>query len=207
MMPQPQFDSIVSTTRRRESVIHPSDKGIALLTTMLIMLLLSAMVVGISWLMLDDQKLGGNNRDRQRAFYGAEAGMESLTASLENLFDANYAPNKTAINNLLTSPGPTALPNLATNGSGPATPIDLTLAWDTSATAGAGAPPYNAATTPRLHGSLTLGRGRSPSPSRVRLGPAIPRATVTGSSSIIRLLRVASKLTIKVKLHPARGWM
>jgi hypothetical protein len=76
------------------------------MTTMIILLLLSAMVVGVSWLVLDDQKLGGNNSDRQRAFYGAEAGMESLTASLENLFDANYAPDRTAINNLLTNPGP-----------------------------------------------------------------------------------------------------
>jgi hypothetical protein len=64
------------------------------------------MIAGISWLVLDDQKLGGNNSDRQRAFYGAESGMESLTASLENLFDANYAPDKTAINKLLTNPGP-----------------------------------------------------------------------------------------------------
>jgi PilX N-terminal len=106
MMPQTHSVSIASTTRKRASVKLRRDKGIALITTMLIMLLLSAMVVGISWLMLDDQKLGGNNSDRQRAFYGAEAGMESLTASLENLFDANYAPNKTAINNLLTNPGP-----------------------------------------------------------------------------------------------------
>lgn len=106
MMPQTHSVSIAAKTSMRESLEHRPDKGIALITTMLIMLLLSAMVVGISWLMLDDQKLGGNNSDRQRAFYGAEAGIESLTASLENLFDANYAPNKTAINALLTSPGP-----------------------------------------------------------------------------------------------------
>jgi hypothetical protein len=106
MMPQTHSDSIVSITRKRESVRDRSDKGIALVTTLIILLLLSAMIVGISWLVLDDQKLGGNNSDRQRAFYGAEAGMESLTASLQNLFDANYAPDKTAINNLLTTPGP-----------------------------------------------------------------------------------------------------
>jgi hypothetical protein len=82
------------------------EQGIALATTMMILLLLSTMIAGIAWLVLGDQKLGGNNRDRQLAFYGAEAGMESLTASLENLFDANYAPDKTAINTLLTTPGP-----------------------------------------------------------------------------------------------------
>ncbi len=82
------------------------ENGIALITSLLVLLLLSTMIVGIAWLVLGDQRLGGNNKDRQLAFYGAEAGMESLTASLENLFDANYAPNATAVNNLLTNPGP-----------------------------------------------------------------------------------------------------
>jgi PilX N-terminal len=91
---------------RRQSVKNRQEKGIALATSMIILLLLSAIIAGIGWLVLGDQKLGGNNSDRQLAFYGAEAGMESLTASLENLFDANYAPDKTAINNLLTTPGP-----------------------------------------------------------------------------------------------------
>src|SRR5579863_5109692 len=96
MMPKTHPDSPVSKTRNTRSARNPGDRGIALMTTMIVLLLLSAMTVGVSWLVLDDQKLGGNNSDRQRAFYGAEAGMESLTASLENLFDANYAPNKTA---------------------------------------------------------------------------------------------------------------
>src|SRR5438105_15197691 len=99
MRPQTHSDSTISTTRSEELVRDRGNHGIALMTTMIVLLLLSAMVVGVSWLVLDDQKLGGNNSDRQRAFYGAEAGMESLTASLENLFDANYAPDRTAINN------------------------------------------------------------------------------------------------------------
>jgi hypothetical protein len=107
MLPKPS-DSTVSKTGKTRSVRNRGDQGIALMTTMIVLLLLSAMTVGVSWLVLDDQKLGGNNSDRQRAFYGAEAGMESLTASLENLFDSNYAPNKTAINALLTNPGPPA---------------------------------------------------------------------------------------------------
>ncbi|HXW63010.1 MAG TPA: PilX N-terminal domain-containing pilus assembly protein [Candidatus Acidoferrales bacterium] len=86
----------------------PREQGIALITTLLILILLSAMTVGIAWLVVGDRKLGGNNSDRQLAFYGAEAGIESLTASLEDLFDQNYAPNATAINNLMVSPGPPA---------------------------------------------------------------------------------------------------
>ena len=82
------------------------DKGVALITVILIMTLISAMMVGLAWLVMSDQKLGGNNNDRQLAFYGAEAGMESLTASLENAFDANYAQNATSINAIMTTPGP-----------------------------------------------------------------------------------------------------
>src|SRR5437899_8312325 len=48
---------------------------------------LPILVVGVSWLVLDDQKLGDNNTDRQRAFYGAEAGMrsEEHTSELQSL--------------------------------------------------------------------------------------------------------------------------
>jgi len=99
------------------------EQGIALITTLLILLLLSTMIVGIAWLVTGDQKLGGNNSDRQLAFYGAEAGMESLTASLENLFDSNPAPNAAAINALMTTPGPPAnIPNVQYIAPGTNTP-------------------------------------------------------------------------------------
>jgi hypothetical protein len=102
------------------------EQGVALITTLLVLMLLSTMIVGIAWLVTGDQKLGGNNADRQLAFYGAEAGMESLTASLEDLFDANYSPNAAEINQLMTTPGPPSnipnvqyiAPGLTTAGSG-----------------------------------------------------------------------------------------
>lgn len=112
--------------QRRKSVRSHRQQGVALITSLLILLLISTMIAGLAWLVMTDQKLGGNNNDRQLAFYGAEAGMEQLSASLENLFDANYAPDQTAINNLMTNPGPpTNIPNVqyiaagsSTNGSG-----------------------------------------------------------------------------------------
>ena len=102
------------------------EKGMALLTALLVLMLMSTMIVGLSWLVTGDQKLAGNNSDRQLAYYGAEAGMEQLTASLENAFDANYALNATSIAALETTPGPPTnipnvqylLPGTTTNGSG-----------------------------------------------------------------------------------------
>lgn len=104
---------------------HRQQRGIALITALLVLLLMSTMIVGLAWLVMSDQKLGGNNSDRQLAFYGAEAGMEAMTANLENLFDANYAPTSAQINaipgNTSTNlvPGVQFLaPGSTTNGSG-----------------------------------------------------------------------------------------
>jgi hypothetical protein len=60
--------------------------GVALITVMLVLILISAMVVGMSWMVMTDGRLGGNNGNREAAFYGAEAGMEKLTADLGNTF-------------------------------------------------------------------------------------------------------------------------
>jgi hypothetical protein len=66
--------------------------GIALITTLLLLLLMSAMIVGFVLLVTEGQRLSGMNNDQSRAFYGAEAGMEKLTADLGTLFGNTYAP-------------------------------------------------------------------------------------------------------------------
>ncbi|MGH9745866.1 MAG: PilX N-terminal domain-containing pilus assembly protein [Candidatus Acidiferrales bacterium] len=90
------------------------EQGMALVTALLVLLLISSMIVGMSWLVLTDQKLGGNNADRQNAFYGAEAGMEALTTTLSNSFDNNYALSAADINTIITTTGQTTynLPNM-----------------------------------------------------------------------------------------------
>jgi hypothetical protein len=110
------------------------DKGIALVTTLLILLLMSTMIVGLSWLVMGDQKLGGNSSDRQLAFYGAESGLEALTSGLENTFDSNYASTATAISGIVSAAPVNLVPGVqylaigsTTNGSGYsiAFPFDL----------------------------------------------------------------------------------
>ena len=87
-----------STTRSQKQ------SGIALLTTVLLLLLMSSMLVGFIVLVNSSQKLNGTNNDYGRAFYGAEAGMEKLTADLGNLFDSNYSPSGTQIQALVAAP-------------------------------------------------------------------------------------------------------
>lgn len=80
------------------------DSGIALLTTMLLMLLMSSLLVGFVLLITSGQKLSGANSDYSRAFYGAEAGMEKMTADIGTLFDTNYSPSAAQINAIANTP-------------------------------------------------------------------------------------------------------
>src|SRR5712691_6938274 len=87
----------VKTTMRKQS-------GIALITTLLLLLLMSAMVVGFILLVTEGQRLSGMNDDQTKAFYGAESGMEKLTADLGTLFGTTYAPTKNQVNALMANP-------------------------------------------------------------------------------------------------------
>jgi hypothetical protein len=69
-----------------------SEAGIALLTTILLMLLMSSLLIGFVLLITQGQKMSGMNNDYSRAFYASEAGMEKITADLGTLFNKNYAP-------------------------------------------------------------------------------------------------------------------
>jgi Tfp pilus assembly protein PilX len=105
---------------RAANKILRRQSGIALLTTILLMLLMSSMLVGFILLINSGQKLSGINNDYGTAFYGAEAGMEKLTADLGTLFNNNYAPPTAQINALENNPP--AIPNVsyvtATGASG-----------------------------------------------------------------------------------------
>ncbi len=80
------------------------DSGIALLTTMLLMILMSSLMVGFIILITSGQKLSGANNDYSRAFYGAEAGMEKITADIGTLFSTTYAPTAAQINAIAAAP-------------------------------------------------------------------------------------------------------
>ncbi|MGH7744611.1 MAG: pilus assembly PilX family protein [Candidatus Dormibacteria bacterium] len=90
--------------KRRIAVKNYREKGIALVTALLVLMLVSSIIVSIAWLVMTDQKLGGNNSDHEVAFYGAEAGMEAITSQLAAKFDANYALSGADINTIQTTP-------------------------------------------------------------------------------------------------------
>ena len=80
------------------------DAGIALLTTLLLLFMMSSLLVGFSLLLISNQKLMGTNNEQVHAFYAAEAGMEQMTAGLGNLFSQTYSPSIAQIDALEATP-------------------------------------------------------------------------------------------------------
>src|SRR5262245_46668058 len=87
-----------------------NERGIAMITVLLVMMLISALLVGFTTVVMSDQRYRFIDRDRGQAFYGAAAGVEKLTADLGNLFFTNVAPTKTQIDQLVLA---TAKPSLS----------------------------------------------------------------------------------------------
>src|SRR6516162_8377758 len=102
----------MNTILSKKSKRFGKDAGIALLTTLLLLFLMSSLLVGFSILLVSNQKLAGANDQQVHAFYAAEAGMEQLTAGLGNLFSATYSPSISQINNLMTNPPPPSIPGI-----------------------------------------------------------------------------------------------
>ena len=82
---------------RSISIHAAGDRGVALITTMMIMMLMSALMIGLTTTVMSDQRFRYIDRDRAKAFYGANSGLEKLTAELANLFFVNVAPTDAQI--------------------------------------------------------------------------------------------------------------
>ena len=87
------------------------EQGIALITVLMILMLISAIAVGVYWMVMTDQRLGGNNLNRDLAFYGAEAGMEKLTADMGNQFAVEGALTGSDITTIVGK-APTTIPGI-----------------------------------------------------------------------------------------------
>jgi hypothetical protein len=94
------------------------ETGMALLSTLLIMALMSALLIGFFAMVAADQRASGVNRDQTQAYAAAHAGLEKLTASLGTMFTGgNYSPTTAQINALTaTPPSLTGFQYLAADG-------------------------------------------------------------------------------------------
>ena len=79
------------------------DRGIALITALFVMVLMSTLLVGFTAVVMSDQRYRFIDRDRNQAFYAASAGIEKMTSDLGNLFLGNVAPSPAQLTTLTGS--------------------------------------------------------------------------------------------------------
>ena len=61
-------------------------RGFTLIAALLVLALLSAIAVSLLYMVHGAGQIGGNDLESNRAYYGAESGMELLTANLAALY-------------------------------------------------------------------------------------------------------------------------
>src|ERR1700680_2370078 len=80
-----------------------NERGIAMITTLLVIMLMSALLVGFTAVIMSDQRYRFIDKDRGQAYYGASGGIEKLTVDLGNLFFSQLAPTSAQITALTAS--------------------------------------------------------------------------------------------------------
>src|SRR5450759_4996516 len=78
------------------------ESGMALLTTIMVMLLMSGLMVGFFAAVIADQRANGIDRDQTQAYAAAHAGLEKLTSDLATKFETDFNPSAAEINALAT---------------------------------------------------------------------------------------------------------
>jgi type IV pilus assembly PilX-like protein len=72
-------------------------RGFTLVAALLLTILLSGIAVGLMYMVSNEIRMGGNDLEGNLAYYGAEAGIENLTAQLSQLYQTSQTPNAAAI--------------------------------------------------------------------------------------------------------------
>src|SRR5258708_10215292 len=78
-------------------------RGFTLSAALLLIILFTGIAVGLMYMVSNEIRMGGNDLEGNLAYYGAEAGIENLTAQLSQLYQTSQTPNAAAIN-ALTNP-------------------------------------------------------------------------------------------------------
>ncbi len=85
-----------------------SSRGFTLIASLLLLLLLSAIAVGLMYTVTGSGHVGSNDLEANTAYYGAESGMEKLTADVLSLYQQNLNPTQTDLNKLAKSSPPSS---------------------------------------------------------------------------------------------------
>ena len=78
--------------------------GFTLIAALLILVLLSGVAAGLIYLVTNESRMSGNDLETNLAYYGAESGMEKLTADVSALYTQYMIPTNAQIQNLTNFP-------------------------------------------------------------------------------------------------------
>lgn len=109
---------MTSTANGGVPVQTTSERGVALITTLLVLMLISALLVGFTTVIMTDQRYRVIDKDRGQAFYAAIGGVEKLTADLGNMFLKNVAPTAAQVAALTAAGSVPVIPNVTYTASG-----------------------------------------------------------------------------------------
>jgi hypothetical protein len=80
------------------------DRGAALISSLLALMLMAAITAGFMALVVTDTRVRSMDNARTQSFYVAHAGLEKMTSDLGDLFAVNFAPTAAQINTLANTP-------------------------------------------------------------------------------------------------------
>lgn len=80
-----------------------TESGVALISAVLVMTLMAGILVGFVALVVADQRASRSSLDQGEAYAAGHAGLEKLTADLDQLFRANFNPTAADIQTLYAS--------------------------------------------------------------------------------------------------------
>ncbi len=92
------------------------ERGIALITALLAVLLASALMAGMFAALTADQRSHAVDRDQSQAYAAAHAGLEKLTSSLAQLFATDFSPSAAQID--VTDNTPPVIPGFSYTAPG-----------------------------------------------------------------------------------------
>jgi len=78
--------------------------GFVLIAALLLLFLLSGIAVGVMMLTNSEVRIGGNDKESNMVYFGAESGMEKITSDLAALYQQKQAPSPADIQNLTNYP-------------------------------------------------------------------------------------------------------
>ena len=92
-----------SCTRSRQRLAR-REEGVALLITLMVLMLVSALMVGFVAAIIADTRASGLDRDQTQAYAASHAGLEQITSDLATLFVTDFSPSTAQIAALRATP-------------------------------------------------------------------------------------------------------